>query len=115
MSIYLRIALIVFSLVTAVFTLLKVRKSKMRIEDSLFWICCSIVLVVISVFPQIPTFFSRLLGVQSPSNFIFLCMIFVLLLKVFTQSLKLSETENRLNDLIIRYGVDKAQKKEADD
>lgn len=84
----------------------------MRIEDSIFWILLSGGLIIISIFPQIPAFFSRILGFISPSNFIFIAIIFLLILKVFMMSIHLSQLENKLHSLAQKYAVDHAKSKE---
>ena len=81
MSPVLKIILIIVCTMTCYYTLRKIRKSQMQIEDSLFWILISIVLVIISIFPQIADFMSKLLGIGATVNFVFLAMIFILLIK----------------------------------
>ena len=95
----LRIILIAVSLLSVVFCLYKIRKSKLKIDYSLFWIVFSVLLLVISVFPQIPFFLSDLCGIQSPVNFIFLFMIFILLILLFKQTLKISHLEEMVQNL----------------
>lgn len=95
----LRIILIAVSLLSVVFCLYKIRKSKLKIDYSLFWIVFSILLLVISIFPQIPFLLSDLCGIQSPVNFIFLFMIFILLILLFKQTLKISHLEEMVQNL----------------
>lgn len=95
----LRIILIVASLLSVFYCLYKIRKSKLKINYSLFWIFFSIMIFVISVFPQIPFFFSQLCGIQSPVNFVFLFMIFVLLIQNFYHTLRISKLENMIEEL----------------
>ena len=66
MGIYiaLRIILIIMSVFTFAFVIKQIRKNKIEIGESLFWIIISIILIVISVFPQITGFFTKLLGIQ---------------------------------------------------
>ena len=78
----------------------------MQISDSLFWIIASIVFVIIGIFPQIVIWLSKITGVQSPANLVFLMIIFVLLLRIFNLSCKLSSTENALHSLAEQYAVD---------
>lgn len=106
MPIQLRIALIIISLLTCYYTLSKIRKSQMQIEDSLFWIFTSISLVVLSIFPKIAFFFAGLFAIDSAVNFVFLVIIFILILKVFMLSIRLSQTEERLKSLVQRLAID---------
>lgn len=97
--------LIIISFIAAYWTFRKIRKSQLQIEDSLFWLFTAAGLFILSVFPNIASWCSRLIGVQSPANFIFLVMIFLLLLKVFQLTLKLSQVENKLRSLTQEVGI----------
>ncbi len=102
MGIYiaLRIILIIMSVFTFAFVIKQIRKNKIEIGESLFWIIISIILIVISVFPQITGFFTKLLGIQSPSNFVFLVAIFIVMLKLFTLSIDVAKLKQKLKSLI---------------
>lgn len=110
MSLSLRIALIVISALTMIFVLRKIRKSQMKIDDAVFWIIASFFFVIVSIFPIIIDFASDLFNIISPVNFLFLCVIFVLLLKVFFQSVKMSQIENKLQTLIQTYAIEHRKK-----
>lgn len=99
MSLVLRIVLIAASLLTTLYIMKRIRNSKAQIEDAIFWILLALMLIVISIFPGIPTVISRMLGIMAPVNFLFLFMIFVLLVKIFSMSLKVSALETRLKNL----------------
>ncbi len=105
MTLALRIVLIVFSVCTALYVFRKIRKSQMQISDSLFWIIFSCMLILLSIFPQIANYACKWVGVLSPVNFIFLAIIFLLLLKVFILSIKLSNLDNRLQSFVQEYAV----------
>ncbi len=100
MYIALRVALIIMSVITFFFVMNQIRRSKIEIGESLFWIVMSVILVIISIFTQIPAFFSRLLGIQSPSNFVFLVAIFFTMLKLFTLSIEVAKEKQRMKSLI---------------
>ena len=76
-----RIFLIAGSVLSCVYVLSKIRKSKMRMENSIFWIFFSVILVVLGIFPGIAEWFAGLLGVQSTVNLVYLVIIFLLVLK----------------------------------
>ena len=105
MSIVLRIALIVVCVTACGYVLRKIRRAQMEIDDAIYWIVVSIVLVIISIFPQIPDFFSDLLGMQSPSNFVFLSVIFVVILKLFSLSLEVSALKQKLKSTIQNVAI----------
>lgn len=106
MSVALRAVLVVVSVLTAFFVIRKIRKSQFKITDSLYWIFFCIFVLVLSIFPQITYYFSGKLGFESPSNFVFVFFIFLLLIKIFLSSVKISKLENTLSDLIQKYAID---------
>jgi len=112
MSPVLKISLIIVCIMTFYYTLRKIRKSQMQIEDSLFWILISIVLVIISIFPWIADFMAKFLGIGATVNFVFLAMIFILLIKVFMLSLKVSQLEERIKNLVQRIAIKEYEKEE---
>lgn len=99
MSITLRIALFLVSLLTCGWVLWHIRKSRVKIEDSVFWLLFSAFLLIISIFPQIVSWGAKITGVMSPSNFIFLAVIFILIVKVFRMSIRISQLESKLQRL----------------
>ena len=91
MSLVLRIALICVSFLVIVFVIKKIRRTQLYIDDAIYWIAFSVVLFVLSLFPQIAIWASELLGIESPANFVFLLMIFVVLIKLFNNVFSVSE------------------------
>ena len=113
MTMQLRMVLIVVSVLTTWLILRKIRMSKMRIEDSIFWIGFSLMLIVFSVFPEIVYWMSDLSGTQTPVNFIFLFIIFVLILRIFRLTVKISQLETKVRDLVQRIAIDENLKGES--
>lgn len=105
MTVVLRGVLIIACMITCYYTLHKIRKSQMQIEDSIFWILFSISLVFISIFPNITYFISNLLGIGAPVNFVFLSMIFILLFKVFSMSIRISQLEYKIRNLVQQIAI----------
>ena len=83
MTIVLRITLIVVSLLTLIFIAKKIRSSKVKLEDLIFWIRFAILIFIFSLFPQIFYALSNLVGTYVPVNFVFLFFIFILLVQNF--------------------------------
>jgi hypothetical protein len=87
----------------------------MKIEDSIFWVMFALMLVLFSLFPKLADFISSMVGTYSTANFIFTFMIFILLLKVFFQSVKISQLERRVTELIQTFALDKEEDKEKEE
>lgn len=110
MSIVFRIILIAASLLTMFFMMRKIRQSKIQIEDSIFWVVFSFILLVISIFPGIADALTKLLGIYSTVNFIFLLVIFILLIKLFLMTIKTSQLETKLRELVQKMAIDENMK-----
>lgn len=111
MTLVLRILLIAFSILTLIHMVRKIRESKLQIEYSIFWIGFALVLLFMSLFPGVVSFFTDLAGIQSPVNLVFLAIIFILIIKLFTMTVKISELENKTKELAQKIAVDKALEK----
>ena len=99
MSMGLRVLLAVMSAWNFLYVVYKIRKSKLQIEYSVFWIFFSMVLILMSIFPKAVYWLTELVGIQSPVNLVFLAMIFVLIIRNFSVTLELSQTETKLKNL----------------
>ena len=91
MTIWFQIVLIFVSLATVTFILRGIRKSQVQINDSLFWIFFSLVLLVFSVFPKLAEIIARALGIVSAVNFIFL---------FFILTVRLSKLDTKFKNLV---------------
>lgn len=115
MTVILRCVLICVSILLTCYLLRRIRHSKMKIEDSIFWVMFALLLVVFSLFPRLADFISGMVGTYSTANFIFSFMIFILLLKVFFQSVKISQLERRVTELIQAFALDREEDKEKEE
>ncbi len=100
MPVVLRVILFVSSLLSFLFVVRSLKKSRVQIYDTTFWIILSALFVVLSIFPQIAIGLAELIGIQSPINLVFLIIIFFLLGHCFIQSLRFSRLEERFNSLV---------------
>ena len=107
MSTVLRVLLIVVSAIVVFFVLRKIRRAQLNIDDSIFWILFSVILLVISIFPQIAIWVSEKVGIESPANFVFLFMIFMVLVKLFQLAIDLSVLKHRLNRLAQKVSLNR--------
>lgn len=112
MSIYLRIILVVISMLSMLNILKRVRKSKLQIEYSIFWIVFSILLILVAVFPQPMFVLAQILGIQSPVNMVFLFVIFILLIKLFNMTIEVSQLQYKQQELVQKIALDANKKTE---
>lgn len=112
MTAMLRILLVIVSVATMVMMVRKIRQAKVQIEDSIFWLLLAVLLVVFSLFPAVADAMARLFGVYSTANFLFLFTIFLLLVKLFAMSIRISQLEAKLKELVQRMALDEAKRAE---
>ena len=106
MTTVLRVVLIIVSLLVFFVMMKKIRQAKVKIEDSMFWVLFALLLVVFSIFPGAADWLSDLVGTMSTANFIFMLMIFLLLIKNFAMSLRISQLETKVKELVQRIALD---------
>ena len=107
MTITFRCVLILVSLFTLGGIVKKVRNAKVQIENTIFWILFGVILLILSIFPQIATLAAKALGIYSTTNFIFLFIIFVLLIHQSLVSIKCSQLENKIDELVQEIAIGK--------
>ncbi len=91
---FLIVALVVLGLV---FNLLRSRK--LREKYAALWVAVGIVIVLLAVFPGLLEWFARLVGIQVPSNLLFLLSLILLLGVCLQLSLEISRTEDKIRIL----------------
>ena len=109
----LRVCLILGAFVTAGYVLRRVRQARVQIEDTIYWLALSAVLLLVAVFPGIAYWVSDLLGFVSPINCVFLVIIFLLLARQFVLSIRVSQLDSRLRILTERIALNQ-QRQEQD-
>lgn len=90
MAIELRLLLVVSSLMMFFFIIRKIRKSKIRIDESIFWIVSSMLFLLMALIPGTVITISEKLGIESPANLVFLITVGIVFLKSFFTSINLS-------------------------
>lgn len=99
MSLTLRITLLFAAILTAFWILHKIHRMKVKMEDAIFWVVFAIILLALGIFPEISYILTELLGIISPANLIFLVIIFLLMEKIFTLSIIVSQLEDKVSVL----------------
>ena len=105
MGLKLQMFFIIASIVTFIFVIKKIQKHGLDIDDAIVWILWAILLLVISIFPQIPTWISNKIGFMSTSNFIFCLFIFFLYIMLFNQNAQISKLKEKQKELIQKLSI----------
>ena len=107
-----RVILVIVSLLTMSFMMRKIRQAKVQIEAAMFWVIVALILVVFSLFPGVADACARLLGIYSTPNFLFLFMIFLLMVKVFSMTLQVSQMESKQKELVQKIALAQQEREE---
>lgn len=100
LTLSLRIVLIVCATLVLLFIVRRIKKSKIDVMDSIFWLFFSLSFVVLALFPQMASFFAGLLGFQASANFVFVYVIAALLMRDFSNKAKIAMLRKKVEDLI---------------
>ena len=99
MTLVLRILLLIGALFAMGIVINSVRKSKIRISDSVYWVVSAGILVLFALIPQLAYFFSSLFGFMSPANFVLMLVIVMILIRLFHQSCAISKLTYKVEQL----------------
>lgn len=95
MSIELRIVLLFAAVFSIGWIITRIRKAKVRLEDTFFWVVMSVVLLILGLFPGLSYWLASVLGIISPANLVFLIMISLLFEKLLTMSIVHSQMQDK--------------------
>lgn len=109
MTLLFQSVLIVSSIALAILMLRRVAQTRAKIEDSIFWLALCFLITILGVFPGIASYFASLLGIISSQNFIFMFFIFVLMVKLFLTSMRVSKLEMQVQELSQAIALSKAR------
>lgn len=99
MSVTLRIILIICSFISFFLCVKKIKKSQLKVANSVTWMSGSIILILMSIFSDAVAWLSQKLGFISPVNFVFLIMIAFLLIQTFIDNIHITELNEKIKDL----------------
>ena len=107
-----RVVLLAGALLSLLYFLYQIRKNRMQIDYAIFWSLLSAVLLVLGIFPNIVIWAAAVLRVESPANLLFAGIIFVLIFKLFTTTVKLSKMNRQITEMAQRMAVDGVETKD---
>ena len=101
MSLTLRIALIIIVLIFILLILKAIRRKKMNVTFSLFWLVIGGLLILAVIVPNLIETISKMLGFETPSNMLFCVTIFIAFYLIFNLMV-LASQEYRKNITLIQ-------------
>lgn len=110
-----QITLFIGTVVTMLFIIVSVIKTKMNMKYAIVWVLWGIVMLILSVYPKIIDNISILLGIAVPVNTVFLIFIFLLYLMSFYLFSKVSNLSTEIKNLTYQLSVLKKNIEDKDD
>ena len=101
MALTLKIALIAITAIYILLILRSIRRKKMNVSFSIFWIITGIILIIFAIVPNLVETISKVLGFEAPSNMLFVVTIFMAFYLIFNLTTIVSQ-ENKKNILLIQ-------------
>lgn len=105
----LQISLIFLCLILLFFLINMIKKYELQLRYALLWILVVIVMLVISLVPQIAFYFTNIFGFQAPSNFVFLVGILSGLVIIFGLTVSISNSSIKVRQMSQEIGLLKQQ------
>ena len=101
MPLTLRLALIAITLIYILLILRSIRRKKMNVSFSIFWIIAGFILIIFAIVPNMVEAISKMLGFEAPSNMLFVLTIFIAFYLIFNLTTIISQ-ENKKNVLLVQ-------------
>lgn len=111
-SVQLQVLLIIGCLFTYWYIIRKIKKSNVRIDDIIIWIIGLFILLIFSIFPNIPALLTKLIGVEAAVNTIFFMVIFFLFMMVFLLTVQVSQLQEKMKDLTHQLALTSKQEEQ---
>ena len=109
-----RIFLITGALSTLVYFIRKIRRSKIKINHSIFWMVFGLILLSLAAIPESFFWISYLLGFQSPANLLYVLVIFLMVIKLFTTTMRLSKLSEQVEALAQELAIYQLDRQDAE-
>lgn len=114
-SLNLRIFLILIPIVFISVVIRRINKKKLLLQYSLSWLLLSFAMTVTGIFPEIASYFSRVLRIKEPSNLVYAVGLFILLFLLFGLTCKLSVQTVQIKELVQNEAIDRFMREEGRD
>ena len=99
MPLPLRVLLVLGALFTFYMITRRVRKKKILMQDAIYWLVLGVLILIVAIFPSGIIRLAAWLGFMSASNFVFLIIVALLLIKIFSLSCDVSLLRHKVEEL----------------
>lgn len=114
MTVELRMELIFLAVVFFIIIIKNINARKLQLQFSLYWILAAAVLFLFAIFPDIVYFISGIIGIKTPSNFIFFaCIIWLIAMNLFL-TIIISKQAEKIKEIIQKVSLENYKKEHKD-
>ena len=96
---------IIISLFLLFYVIHIVRKEKLSIKESFWWIVCTIITLILAAFPKSIDIIKKGFGVDYPPTLMLVFSILFLLFMNFRASVKISEQNEKIMELVQQLSI----------
>lgn len=82
-----------------------IRKYRLELKNALIWLGLSLFTIFLAIFPNFPTYFASLIGIETPVNALFMLFIVFNLAIMFSLTVAISNSSNKIKDLVQEIGI----------
>jgi hypothetical protein len=101
---------VILALVILVYMIQSIRKNRLSVKTSFWWIIGSILILVLAIWPKSIDWFAVMLGIDyPPALFLTLCVVFLFIVD-FKYSKKIQEQQDKITDLAQELSIVKGTK-----
>ena len=101
----LQIEMAIAALTLLIIIIIFLKKNSMSIKNSVAWLLLPVVFIIIAIFPEPLASLSNALGFETPSNFIFVVIIALLIILCFSLTITLSRQQYQIIKLIQEFSI----------
>lgn len=112
MSALLRGEMIAIALIVMLIIVHNVNRKSLRIQYSFIWLLIALSMLAAAVFPGAVSWLCGIMGIETPSNLIYLMGILIMLLVGFFQTLLISKQADTIKRLIQIVSIEKFMSEE---
>lgn len=105
MTITLRIALSIISILFLLFIIKSIKSKDLQLSFSVFWIFLVVIMLLAIVFPNAVYVLSNWIGFKLTSNMIFFITIMLSFYMIFNLTIKISKDNSRIRELIQEISI----------
>lgn len=91
---------IIISLLIIIYIAIAVKRSKLSIKESFWWMIGSFLALILSLFPGIVNYVAKIFGVSYPPTILFVFCILFLIYMIFRNSTRIAEQQEKITELV---------------